>query len=85
MGRSVMEARKNQHDAQLENEHTNNLRRAVDQLAIGSIILLWSSLLTLKQIGLIDRNISTWPFALAAFGILLVIGGIYRLSTSRTR
>lgn len=76
-----MESRENKHDMNLENEHLSNLRRrAFDQLAIGSIILLWSSLLTLKQVGLIDKNISTWPFALEAFGILLIIGGIYRLS-----
>ena len=79
-----MEAGENQRDRQLENEHPSKLRkRAINQLAIGSVILLWGSLLTLKQVGIIDKNVSTWPFALAAFGILLVAGGIYRLSRSR--
>jgi hypothetical protein len=79
-----MKAGENQRDEQLENEHPSKLRRrAIDQMAIGSIILLWGSLLTLKQVGIIEKNVSTWPFALTAFGILLVIAGIYRLSRSR--
>ena len=53
--------------------------RAVNQLAIGSIIVLWGSLLVLKQVGIMEKNISTWPFAFVAFGILLVVGGVYRL------
>lgn len=79
-----MEAQENQRNRQLENEHSSKLRRhAIDQLAIGSIILLWGSLLALKQVGIIGSNVSTWPFALTAFGILLVAGGIQRLSRSR--
>ena len=79
-----MEIKENRRDMQLENEHASRPRRhAIDQLAIGSIILLWGSLLSLKQIGIIQKNVSTWPFALTAFGILLVAGGIYRLSRSR--
>jgi hypothetical protein len=79
-----MNAEKNQRDEQLERENSNRLRRrAIDQLAIGSIILLWGSLLTLKQAGIIDKNVSTWPFPLAAFGMLLMIGAIYKLSISR--
>jgi hypothetical protein len=79
-----METGENQHDAQLENEHPSKLRRrAIDQLAIGSIILLWGSLLALKQVGIIEKSVSTWPFPLTAFGVLLVAGGIYRLSRSR--
>ena len=79
-----MEIKENRHDTQLENENASRLKRhAINQLAIGSIILLWGSLLSLKQIGIIQKNVSTWPFALTAFGILLVAGGIYRLSRSR--
>jgi hypothetical protein len=79
-----MEVQENQSNRQLENEHSSKLRRgAIDQLAIGSIILLWGSLLTLKQVGIIDRNVSTWPFALTAFGLLLVAGGIHRLTRPR--
>jgi hypothetical protein len=79
-----MKAGENQRDGRFENEHSSRLkRRAIDQLAIGSIILLWGSLLTLKQVGIMEKSVSTWPFALTAFGILLVIGGIYRLSRSR--
>lgn len=79
-----MKAGENQRDGQFENEQSGKLRRrAIDQMAIGFIILLWGSLLTLKQVGIIEKNVSTWPFPLTAFGILLIIGGIYRLSRSR--
>ena len=79
-----MEAGENQHHKQLENEHLDRLeRRAIDQLAFGSIILLWGSLLILKEAGIIAKNVSTWPIPLAVFGILLVVSGIYRLSRSR--
>jgi hypothetical protein len=78
-----VEAQENQSKRRLDNEHPSKLRRRVfDQLAIGSIILLWGSPLTLKQVGIIDKNVSTWPFALTAFGILLVAGGIHKLSRS---
>jgi len=64
-----METGENQHDTQLENEHPSKLRRrAVDQLAIGSIILSWGSLLALQQVGIIEKSVSTWPFPLTAFG-----------------
>jgi hypothetical protein len=79
-----METKENQNDTQLVNERLGKLRRlAIDQMAIGFIILLWGSLLTLKQFGIIQKSMSTWPFPLTAFGILLVAGGIYRLSRSR--
>jgi len=79
-----MKAGENQHDKQTGNEHSSKLRKhAIDRLAIGSVILLWGALLILKQAGMIDKNVSTWPFPLAAFGILLVVSGIYRLSRSR--
>jgi hypothetical protein len=79
-----METKENQRKAQFENEHPSMLRRrAIDQLAIGSTILLWGSLLALKQVGIIDKNVSTWPFPLTLFGVLLVVGGIYRLYKSR--
>lgn len=55
--------------------------KAVDQMAIGSIILLWGSLLMLEQVGIIDRSLSTWPFVFVAFGMLLIAGGEYRLRT----
>jgi hypothetical protein len=76
-----MEAGKNQPDRQIDNEHPSRLRkRAINQLAFGSIILLWGSLLILKEAGIIAKNVSTWPIPLAIFGILLVVSGIYRLS-----
>ena len=74
----------NQSENRLENGHMRKLRdRAIDQLAIGSLIVLWGILLTLEEVGIIDKNVSTWPIPLTAFGILLVAGGIYRLSRSR--
>jgi len=61
-------------------EDKRYMLRAVNRLAVGSIIILWGSLLALKQVGVIEKDVSTWPFAFVAFGILLVFGGIYRLS-----
>jgi len=79
-----METKEGRHSTQLENEHLQGFRnRAIDHVAVGSVMLLWGILLTLKQVGIIDQNVSTWPIALAAFGLLLVAGGIYRLSISR--
>lgn len=76
-----MNAGENQPDGQIENEARRILRnRAIDQLAFGSLILLWGSLLALKETGIIQKNVSTWPFPLAAFGILLVVSGVYKLS-----
>jgi hypothetical protein len=81
---SDMETEENKHNTQLEIEQRGKLwRRAIDQMAIGSIILLWGGLLVLKQVGLIDENVSTWPFPLTAFGILLIAGAIYRLRRSK--
>jgi uncharacterized membrane protein len=53
--------------------------KAINQLAIGLIISIWGGLLALKQVGIIDKNISTLPFVFTAFGVLLIFGGIYRL------
>jgi hypothetical protein len=79
-----METKEDQRNAQFENEHLSKLRRgAIDQLGIGSTVLLWGSLLALKQVGIIDKNVSTWPFPLTLFGVLLVAGGIYRVYRSR--
>ena len=65
-------------------DHTSkSRRRAIDQMAIGGLILLWTSLLILKQVGIIEKNVSTLPIIMAAFGLLLVLGGINRLSRSR--
>jgi hypothetical protein len=67
-----------------EEDHTNKLRRkAIDQMAFGGLILLWGSLLILKQVGIIEKNVSTLPAMMAVFGALLVAGGISRLSRSR--
>ena len=49
-----------------------------NRLGIGSIIVLWGSLLALRQAGMIGKDVSTLPFILVAFGILLVFGGVYR-------
>ena len=79
-----MKTTQNQLDRQLESEHQGKMRkRAIDQLAYGSIILLWGSLLALKQVGIIQKNVSTLPFPLTAFGILLVAASIYKLSKPR--
>lgn len=75
-----MKAWKNRCDGQFEDElPSRQRRRAIDQLAIGAVVLLWGVLLALKQVGVIERSVSTWPFALTAFGVLLVAGSICRL------
>ena len=53
----------------------------LNRLGLGSIIILWGSLLALKQAGMIGKDVSTLPFIIVAFGILLVLGGVYRLYT----
>jgi hypothetical protein len=58
-------------------------KSAINHLAFGSIILPWGILLSLKQVGIIEKNVSTWPFPIVAFGILLVVSGIIKLSKSR--
>jgi hypothetical protein len=73
------------HEKRLSSDHPGGMRKhAINQLAIGSVILLWGILLSLKQVGIVEKTMSTWPFALTAFGMLLVIGGIYRLSRWHT-
>ena len=51
-------------------------------LAIGAIILLWGAIMLLQQpgIGLIDQDMSPWPFAVIIFGVLILIGALYGLS-----
>jgi hypothetical protein len=55
------------------------LLKAFDQFAIGAIVFMWGSLLMLKQVGLLDKNLSSWPFVFIAFGGLLIVGSIHRL------
>ena len=65
-------------------DHSSILRRkAIDRMAFGSLILLWGILLILRQVGVLPQNISTLPIIMAAFGLLLVIGGINRLNRVR--
>jgi len=79
-----MKEEQKEFDGQPGEQHQSRLiRRAINQLAFGSIIVLWGSLLALKQAGILPANISTWPYPLTVFGILLVAAGIYRLSRPR--
>lgn len=54
-------------------------KSGIDHLAFGSIIFVWGILLLLKQVGIIENTVSTWPFAFTAFGALLVVAGINKL------
>ena len=45
----------------------------------GVVAVAARALEILKQAGIIEKNISTWPYPLAAFGILLIIGSINKL------
>jgi hypothetical protein len=72
-----MKERENQYDELLEKERPSTMReRAKNQMAIGLLALFWGSLLILKQFGIIEQNVSTLPFILTAFGLLLVAGAI---------
>jgi uncharacterized membrane protein len=62
---------------------TETRKSAINHLAFGTIILLWGILLLLKQVGIIEKNVSTWPFAFVSFGALLVVSGIVKLNRSR--
>lgn len=64
-----------------QHESSRYMLRFIKRIAIGSIIILWGSLLVLKQVGLISKEVSTWPFVFVAFGTLLIASGIYRLFT----
>jgi hypothetical protein len=55
----------------------------INHLAFGSIILGWGILLLLEQVGIIDSDVSTWPFVFTAFGGLLAVFGIIKLNRSR--
>lgn len=55
----------------------------INHLAFGSIIFVWGILLLLQQVGIIEKNVSTWPFAFTAFGALLVVAGVIKLNRSR--
>jgi hypothetical protein len=55
----------------------------INRLAFGSLISGWGILLVLQQAGIIDGNLSTWPFAFTAFGTLLIVLGIIKLNRSK--
>jgi len=48
-------------------------------MVIGIIIVLWGLIWIMQQTGLISAEISVWPFAIILFGLLMVIGAIFRL------
>jgi hypothetical protein len=75
-GRSVNEEKLT--DGLSEEKHAR--ARAIDQMAIGSIISVCGTLLVLKQAGMIAKDISTLPFVLLSFGMLLIFGSIYQLT-----
>jgi hypothetical protein len=54
--------------------------RGIDRLAIGLFIFLWGALLLLQQAGIVQENVSVWPYALIYFGILITVSGILRVS-----
>ncbi|HXX87828.1 MAG TPA: hypothetical protein VEH86_05215 [Candidatus Acidoferrum sp.] len=64
-------------------EKTRTRNSGVNHLAFGSIILGWGILIVLKEIGIIEESVSTWPFAFTAFGAVLVAAGVIKLNRSR--
>jgi len=53
--------------------------RVFNRLGIGSILFGWGTLLALREFGFLAKDISTLPYLLTTFGMLLVFGGLYRL------
>jgi len=67
-----------------DNEPFNGIRRrAIDELAIGSLLVFWGGLLILKELGIMEKNVSTWPFPLAVFSLMLFVSAIYKLNKLR--
>jgi hypothetical protein len=64
-------------------EKTRTRNGGVNHLAFGSIILVWGILLVLKEVGIIEDSVSTWPFAFTGFGAMLVAAGVIKLNRSR--
>jgi len=52
---------------------------AIVGLAIGIIILLAGGIWLLQQAQLIPKTVEVWPFAVITFGILIIVGVLYRL------
>jgi hypothetical protein len=52
---------------------------AIVGLAIGIIILFAGLIWLLQEANLIPSNISVWPFAAIVFGILILLGALYRM------
>jgi hypothetical protein len=53
---------------------------AIVILAIGVIIVFAGLIAILQQADLIAKNVDVWPFAVIVFGILILIGALYRMS-----
>jgi len=61
---------------------TETRNSGINYLAFGSIIFAWGILLLLKQAGMINNDMSTWPFAFTAFGVWLIVAGAIKLNRS---
>ncbi len=64
---------------QLEHERLDKLGGAITRLTIGSFILLAGILLLLREVGIIQKRIDLWPWALITFGTLIIVGAVDRL------
>jgi len=53
---------------------------AIERLVIGFFLLLGGALWLLRQAGLIQETVWIWPLVLITFGVLIVVGAIYRLT-----
>ena len=51
---------------------------AIVGLAIGIIILIWGFIWIMQELRLIPQTVEIWPIAAIIFGILLIIGALYR-------
>jgi hypothetical protein len=60
-------------------DKTKARKSAINHLAFGSVIFIWGILLLLKQVGIIEKTVSTWPYPFVAFGALFVVSGIIKL------
>jgi len=48
-------------------------------LAIGVIILLWGAFEFAKQVGWVSKAPEMWPIIIIIFGLIIVLGALYRL------
>ena len=52
---------------------------AIVAMAIGVLIVLGGLIILLQQANIIPQNMNLWPLALIIFGVLILIGALFRM------